>query len=136
VDEKKCPCGSGQSYLHCCRPYHKGKIAPTPVLLLRSRYSAYALNLPRYIIDTTHPDNPAYQCDFQRWEKQISEFSSSHRFEKVEILEQESKNEEASVRFIAHLRRGTENSSFIEKSRFVKKEGRWLYRDGTIEGRS
>ena len=135
MNKKGCPCGSGQSYLLCCEPYHKGKFAPTPAVLLRSRYSAYALNLARYIIDTTHPENPGYQRDFKQWEEQIADFSSSHLFERVEILEMENRGEEVSIRFIAHLKRGKESASFIEKSLFVKKNGRWLYRDGTIERR-
>ena len=40
--------------LLCCAPYHKGKAVPTAALLLISRFSAYAMNLPHFIIETTH----------------------------------------------------------------------------------
>jgi len=45
---------------------------------------------------------------------------------KLEILEYISGNEEAYVTFIAILN----NEKLIEKSRFIKEEGRWLYIDG------
>ncbi|MEZ5479856.1 MAG: YchJ family metal-binding protein, partial [Thiolinea sp.] len=45
-----CPCQSGLSYAECCQPFHEGRAqAPTAEALMRSRYSAYALNLPAYL---------------------------------------------------------------------------------------
>ncbi len=135
VNQKNCACGSKKGYLLCCAPYHKGKAVPTAALLLISRFSAYAMNLPHFIIETTHPDNPEYQRDLQEWEKRISSFSSSHFFEGVEILDMENKREEATIRFIAYLKKGGGSATFIENSFFVRQEGRWLYRNGTIESR-
>jgi SEC-C motif domain protein len=133
VNQKNCPCGSGQAYLLCCAPYHKGKIASSAMLLLRSRYSAYALNLPHYIIETTHIENSEYQRDVKEWEKRILNFSSTHFFEGVEILSVENKREETTIRFIARLKKGVDSASFIEKSLFVKQDGRWFYREGFVE---
>ena len=90
VNQRYCPCGSQQNYLLCCAPFHKGKIVSNATQLLRARFSAYALNLPRFIIETTHPDNPQYQRDFRDWEKKISSFSSDFLFEGVEILADDS----------------------------------------------
>ena len=54
-----CPCDSGQTYVDCCGPWHAGLLqglhAPTPEALMRSRYSAYVLGLPDYLLATWHP---------------------------------------------------------------------------------
>ena len=55
VDALKCPCGSQDSYKNCCKPLHRGEPAKSAVQLMRSRYSAYALSLPDYIIATPSP---------------------------------------------------------------------------------
>ena len=39
-----CPCGSGGKYKKCCQKYHKGALAKDALTLMKSRYSAYALN--------------------------------------------------------------------------------------------
>ena len=52
-----CPCGLGAAYVECCGLYHAGPLhllAPTPEALMRSRYSAYALGLRDYVLDTWH----------------------------------------------------------------------------------
>ena len=50
-----CPCQSLLEYNVCCGRYHKGKLtAPTAEALMRSRYSAYSLQLGRYLFKTWH----------------------------------------------------------------------------------
>ena len=72
-----CPCGSGASYGHCCGPLHQGaQRAATAEQLMRSRYSAFALNQVDYLI-ATHPEpgTPVAQrrrelrasCEQTRW---------------------------------------------------------------------
>lgn len=50
-----CPCGRGQRYAECCEPLHAGEPAPTAERLMRSRYSAFALGLVAYLLDSWHP---------------------------------------------------------------------------------
>ena len=51
-----CPCGTGTAYAACCGRFHTGtRRPPTALALMRSRYSAFALGLPDYLIDTWHP---------------------------------------------------------------------------------
>ncbi|MGC6408148.1 YchJ family protein [Bisgaard Taxon 45] len=51
-----CPCQSGQSYQSCCQPYHQQQHFPAnAMLLMRSRYAAYALKKIDYIVQTTVP---------------------------------------------------------------------------------
>ena len=59
-----CPCHSQKNYKDCCLPCHEGIASATAKELMRSRYSAYSLNLPSYIIQTTHPASPQYVEDF------------------------------------------------------------------------
>lgn len=50
--QEACPCGSGQSYKACCRPFHDGTATPeTPELLMRARYSAYARGVPDFVCE-------------------------------------------------------------------------------------
>lgn len=75
-----CPCHSGKIYEYCCKSFHDGKLAPTAVLLMRSRYTAYAIHHPKYIIQTTHKDNPNYQFNKQIWIKEILLFARIQNF--------------------------------------------------------
>lgn len=124
----KCPCHSGLNYDQCCGPYHEGTPAPTALALMRSRYAAYALNKSDYIIATTHPDNPRYQKDFEKWRKEIASFSQNTQFQDLKILEFIDGDNQAFVTFHAVLK----PARLIEKSSFVKINGRWLYRDGEL----
>ena len=51
-----CPCNSGKDYRVCCGLYHEGEVAPTPTALMRSRYSAFALENADYLLATWHKD--------------------------------------------------------------------------------
>lgn len=129
---KTCPCCSFKEYEKCCEPFHKGTLCKTAEELMRSRYSAYALHLPDYIILTTHQKCPQYQKDHLMWKKQIEEFSKTFTFEKLEILAFKENGSRATVTFRAHLTHGKEDASFTEKSTFEKIKGRWLYLSGEI----
>ncbi|MCB1050390.1 MAG: YchJ family protein [Acidobacteria bacterium] len=53
-----CPCDSGQPYDQCCQPIHlKPAHARTAEALMRSRYSAFVLNLEDYLWATLHPSS-------------------------------------------------------------------------------
>jgi SEC-C motif domain protein len=128
MKNSSCPCSSGKDYENCCQPFHKKYTYPPNALaLMRSRYSAYAKNLTMYIIETTDPNGPAYFHNRQEWVKTIEQFSLQTKFEQLEILEFIDGISEAFVTFHAHLKQGFQDVSFIEKSRFVKKEGHWFY---------
>ena len=135
--KKPCPCGSGDVYEKCCLPFHQGLLPESALVLMRSRYSAYALNLPNYIIQTTHPASPEYLEETQKWRRSISSFSMHSKFQKLEILETQENGTVASVTFTAHVLHKKEDASFTEKSFFEKIRGKWFYRMGQlIEGAS
>lgn len=133
IKQNICPCSSGLCYEDCCVPLHQGKQLPsTALLLMRSRYSAYAKGLASYIIQTTHSQNLLFRQDISAWEKEIREFSQQTKFHKLEILEFFEEGEHATVTFIAHLSQKGRDISFIEKSGFIKVNGRWLYLTGEV----
>lgn len=100
--------------------------------LMRSRYAAYALCLPDYIIETTHPANPQFSEETAEWAEQIALFSARTQFKDLKILAFEDEGAWATVLFVAHLFQDKKNVSFTEKSCFEKVKGRWLYRSGQV----
>jgi SEC-C motif-containing protein len=93
---------------------------------MRSRYSAYAVGESRYIIATTHLDNPDYREPDKAWREEIDLFCRETEFLELEILAATEGEAEATVTFKAKLSSG----EMIEKSRFLKEEGRWFYESG------
>ena len=125
-----CPCRSGKEYEECCKPYHTGLISPpSALLLMRSRYSAYALGLAKYIIETTHPQHPEAQKNHWQWREEILAFSRGTEFLDLDVLSSEEFDDTAFVTFSVSLKQGDKEVSFTEKSRFEKSEGLWLYKE-------
>lgn len=128
-----CPCCSGASYETCCRPFHDRSRIPSSALeLMRSRFSAYALDLPHYIIATTHPASPHYRNDLEAWKQQLSLFSQNTSFQRLAVLQSQEKALQATVTFTATLEQEGQDASFTEKSYFEKLSGRWYYRGGQL----
>lgn len=125
-----CPCFSGKKYDQCCQPYHQGRLPENALLLMRSRYSAYALNNPEYIIETTHPENPQYQSDKLLWKQEISHFAIHSQYRDLKIHEFKETGHAATVTFTAFISHDGKDATFTEKSFFEKRQERWLYRDG------
>ncbi len=132
-----CPCGSDQEYDVCCRPFHRGAAPENALLLMRSRYSAYVLNLPEYIVATTHPASPQYSDDKFSWKRSISRFSRGSSFHRLEILDFKEQNTLATVTFTVHLSQKGQDATFTERSHFEKLGVRWFYRSGQlVQGRA
>lgn len=129
---KDCPCSSKKPYALCCEPFHKGTFPVTALELMRSRFSAYALNLPEYIIETTHPGSPGYLEDKAKWCEEIAAFSSETTFEGLEILGSQEKEHLAMITFVAHLKQNGKDATFTEKSYFERLRGKWHYRAGQL----
>lgn len=128
-----CPCGSGQSYLHCCAPFHEGVEPESALHVMKARYSAYVLNLPDYIIKTTHPACPQFTENFSQWKRNVASFSENSLFRKLEIIDFQENGNLASVTFTASLTQKDNDATFTEKSFFEKRNGRWLYLRGRGE---
>ena len=116
-----CPCGSSADYSDCCGRWHLGAAAPTPEALMRSRYSAYALGLADYLLETWHPSTRPAPLEIDASVKWIGLQILST------ILQDESHGR---VEFLARCRIGGRAERMHENSRFVREEGRWYYLDG------
>lgn len=128
----KCPCGSGKKYKECCAVFHNGSNPKDALLLMKSRYSAYVAQEARYIIKTTHKENPDFKEDIQAWTAEIRAFGRESQFLGLNILEVELGEIESFVAFEVHLKQNGHDIRFFEKSRFVKENGVWLYHSGVI----
>lgn len=127
-----CPCHSKQLFKHCCAPYlNHEKKCENALVLMRSRYSAYALKNIDYIIETTDPSSSAFEQNLDLWKKQILDFATFTQFNGLEIIDFKENNNEALVTFKAILTQQGRNVSFQEKSFFIKKD-RWLYCYGDV----
>ena len=84
---------------------------------MRSRYSAYALGLVDYIQKT------ATEASL---DEDIQLFCENTSFDGLEILEVEEGEEISFVTFKATLSQAGGDASFVEKSRFVKREELWV----------
>ncbi|HEV3270182.1 MAG TPA: peptide deformylase [Candidatus Rhabdochlamydia sp.] len=131
-----CPCSSGLSYQTCCQPLHNGALAKNALMLMRARYAAYVLDLSSYIIKTTHPASPQYFDDREEWVKEISHFSKTFQFNRLEMLSFKEKEKIATVTFVAHISQNDQDATFTERSYFEKIKDQWLYKNGQLcEGR-
>jgi SEC-C motif-containing protein len=117
---RRCPCGTGLPYAECCGPLHDGTTtAATAEQLMRSRYSAFAVGDPAYLLATWHPTTRPRQLtldDDVRWTGlDVVATAGGSMFES-----------EGTVEFRASHRGGDQH----ERSRFVREGGRWFYVDG------
>lgn len=124
-----CPCGRGR-YADCCGPLHQtfageGRlIAATAEALMRSRYSAFVLDLRDYLLASWHPRTRPAQLDAPepglRWLglelKAYRALDATH----------------AEVDFVARSKLGGRAHRLVETSRFERVDGAWLYVDGDL----
>jgi SEC-C motif domain protein len=77
-----------KKYKDCCEIYHLGKKKPqNALILMRSRYSAYALKLVDYIVKTTHKKNASFQKGLKAFKKDIEFFCENTLCKNLEILD-------------------------------------------------
>jgi SEC-C motif domain protein len=124
-----CPCDSGQPYADCCGPWHAGLAvgvhAPTPEVLMRSRYSAYVLGLIDYLLATWHASTSPGELEL-----------SPVKWLGLEVRHAQSTGDAGVVEFVARCRTATGAERLHETSRFVRTEGRWYYIDGQMDDAS
>jgi SEC-C motif-containing protein len=127
-----CPCTSKKPYDRCCGPYHAGTAAPeTAELLMRSRFSAYALGKVDYLI-ATRPE--AKRADESR--EELVTYCKSVQCVGLKIVGKDkggSGDETGVVTFHASLQANGRRSLHIETSSFAREHGRWVYVDGVVK---
>ncbi len=132
-DITDCPCSSGLAYAECCEPYISGASkAPTPEALMRSRYSAYALQIMPYLASTLHPGQRADydEAGAARW----AEESEWDRLEIIDIATDPANKNTGIVEFKATYRRQGEKLVHHERAEFRKKDSTWYFFDGKMVG--
>ena len=124
-----CPCGSGLPYGGCCAPFHLGTALPaTPVALMRSRYSAFALGLADYLEATLHPEA-------RRPEDRVAleETLGTVRWIGLRIVASlPPEAERGEVEFVAFHFENGQVAQLHERSLFLRQAGCWSYRSGRM----
>ena len=121
---RRCPCGTGLPYAECCGPLHDGTTtAGTAEQLMRSRYSAFALGDPAYLLATWHTST----------RPRTLELDPAVRWTGLDVLATTGGTllaAEGTVEFRAHHLAGGSAGDQHERSRFVREDGAWRYLDG------
>ena len=127
-----CPCGlDGRRYGECCGAYHAADgsaAAPTAELLMRSRYSAFAVGDTGYLLRSWH----------SRTRPERLELDPAQHWTRLEVLgtaEGGPFHVGGTVAFRAHWTEHGEQGVLEENSRFVREGGAWVYLDALPQGR-
>ena len=124
-----CPCRveecAGLADPDCCGRYHEGALAlqaPDAEALMRSRYSAFVLNLRHYLLATWHPSTrPTELIPNEPGLKWLG----------LKVMAFQVQDEtHATVEFVARSKAGGRAHRLHEVSRFVLESGRWFYVNG------
>ena len=118
-----CYCGNSISFQDCCEPYIKGiKNATTAEVLMRSRYSAFAVGAADYLVNTTHISKRRYHN-----KRDILAWSQANKWLKLEVLA----STETTVTFKAYyLDKNLKAQVHYEHSTFKLENDKWFYVDG------
>ncbi len=124
---KTCPCTSGVAYGLCCRPFHRGeREADTPVLLMRSRFAAFALGDAEYLWRTLHSEHEDRALPKDEVVRALKSHAGSHKFMRLTILDAK----DTRVLFLAGVFEKGKDRSFLELSTFGHDGTGWRYRAG------
>ncbi|MDB1090052.1 YchJ family metal-binding protein [Streptomyces sp. ACA25] len=127
-DPSTCMCGLAVPYDACCGRLHRGQsTAATPEQLMRSRFSAFAVQDEAYLLRSWHPTTRPPGIDFDpalRWRRlEILDSSGGSAF-----------HTEGTVEFRAHWTRRGQPGALHENSRFLRAGAAWLYLEGNVSG--
>ena len=124
-DKSPCPCGTSKTYTACCGRYHAGEAAPDALSLMRSRYTAFVLRDEAYLRASWDPATCPADLGFD-------DSGGRTQWLGLDIKQHQLTGEDtAEVEFLARYRIGGGRAVRLhERSRFVRRDGRWLYMDG------
>ena len=124
-----CPCGSNHKQASCCDQYLQGKQANTAEQLMRSRYTAYATNNEKYLLETWHRRTRPQALNLGQ--------QNSIKWINLKILNHSvdvNNPDRANVEFIARYKLNGRAQKMHELSNFVREDSRWFYLDGRETG--
>ncbi|OGI08666.1 MAG: hypothetical protein A2Y40_05165 [Candidatus Margulisbacteria bacterium GWF2_35_9] len=126
-----CPCLSNKTYQTCCKPFHDGVAFPkTAIELMRSRYSAYVLQLTDYLVLSTHPDKQN-----RGLKESILQSMKDTQWINLKILKSSlglEIDKIGKVEFQADYINSNNHETLHEISRFKRHKSNWVYYDGII----
>lgn len=94
---------------------------------MRSRYSAYVLKQPAYLLATWHPETRPPSLELGDGDGGVT------RWLGLTVKAQREAGDQAVVEFVARYKIGGASAQRLhETSRFVREGGRWYYVDGVI----
>ena len=122
-----CPCGLPARLSACCGRWHAGPLqglAPDAAALMRSRYSAWVLQLGGYLLDTWHPRTRPADIEPDQALTWIG-------LDVVDVVDGAADDTGGIVEFRAHWRSGEgrsrQSGTLHERSTFARRGGRWVY---------
>ena len=128
-----CPCGgsptalqskaSDAAYTNCCGRYiDQGQLPPDALHLMRSRYTAFVLENEAYLKHTWQEDVRPSSVEFDVGAKWLG-----LDIKNFVVTGLQAGQDTAEVEFVARVRVGGRAHRLHERSRFVCKDGQWLY---------
>lgn len=117
-----CPCCSGKDYQACCKPIHDGDPAPSPEALMRSRFSAHAMALLDYILESWAASERSNidHAGLKHW-------LNSATFGLLSVLEAKQEGSHGTVEFVAWYQQDGQLHALHDRSHFIQEQGRWRY---------
>ncbi|WP_136587711.1 YchJ family protein [Microbacterium hydrothermale] len=116
-----CPCGGGV-FGACCAPIVDGAPAPSAERLMRSRYTAFAVGDEAHLVRSWHPRTRPEHIDVD----------DGTVWTGLDIEEAVEDGDAAVVAFRARWRQAGRDGELVERSRFARRGGRWVYVDGEV----
>ena len=92
---------------------------------MRSRYSAYVLQLEDYLLATWHPSTRPAALNLGT--------TPQPKWLGLQVEVHTETNSTASVEFVARCRVGGRAQRLHEVSRFLREDGRWYYVSGVVD---
>lgn len=121
-----CPCMTSLPLNECCQPFlNFSKAAPTATSLMRSRFTAFALENPQYLVVTWHPSTRPDDLELDpdiTWTRLIIHDSIQGGLLDTEGI----------VEFTAFYEFEGSRGKHHERSRFIRVDGLWTYVDGIV----
>lgn len=124
----QCPCHPQHLFADCCAPYlEQGVEPPTPLALMRARYSAFVLGHEAFLLHTWHPAT--------RGELTVAELTQSSKNTQwlgltILFAQGHADDLQGTVEFKVRYKEHTKVHLLHERSHFERVAGFWKYHSG------
>lgn len=127
VFTRLCPCGSGMSFSSCCEiVFQDHTRAVTPLMLMRSRYTAFVLCNTSHLLAT-------WDTLFKPPSLALDDSSTWLRLEIIQSSDVTANDSSGYVYFKAFFIEQNTLVTLTEKSRFIRRNEKWYYQEGKTD---